>query len=102
MHVRGLVDGQEYLVKHAQGLANGVSEIETRFAAGSNVVGSDALAVIWEEPVAFNAAIAKAVAATEAFVEAAEGGDKAAISAAFRDVGGSCRGCHDKFRTPQD
>jgi cytochrome c556 len=102
MHVRGLVDGQEYLVKHAQGLANGVSEIETLFAAGSNVEGSDALAVIWEEPEAFNAAIAKAVAATEAFVEAAEGGDKAAISAAFRDVGGSCRGCHDKFRTPQD
>ena len=102
MHVRGLVGGQEYLVKHAQGLANGASELETLFAAGSNVDGSDALAVIWEDPEAFEAAIAKSVAATKAFVEAAESGDKARIGAAFRDVGGSCKGCHDTFRAPQD
>lgn len=102
MHVRGLVDGQEYLVEHAQGLANGAAEIETLFAKGSNVEGSDALAVIWEDPEAFADAIAKAVAATKAFVEAAEGGDKARIGAAFREVGGSCKGCHDKFRAPKD
>lgn len=102
MHVRGLVGGQEYLVKHAQGLANGAAELETLFAAGSDVEGSDALAVIWEDPEAFEAAIAKSVAATKAFVEAAESGDKAKIGAAFRDVGGSCKGCHDKFRAPQD
>jgi cytochrome c556 len=102
MHVRGLVSGPEYLVEHAQGLANGVSEIKTLFAEGSNVQGSDALAVIWEDPDAFNAAIEKAEKATAAFVEATEDGDKAAITAAFREVGGSCKGCHDKFRAPQD
>jgi cytochrome c556 len=102
MHVRGLVDGQEFLVKHAAGLANGVSELERLFPAGSNVEGSDALPVIWEKPEEFAAAIEKAVAATQKFVEAAAGGDKAAIEAAFRDVGGSCRGCHDTFRVPQD
>ncbi|MEQ9564186.1 MAG: cytochrome c [Woeseiaceae bacterium] len=102
MHVRGLVSGPEYLVEHAQGLANGVSEIKTLFAEGSNVQGSDALAVIWEDPDAFNAAIEKAEKATAAFVKATEDGDKAAITAAFREVGGSCKGCHDKFRAPQD
>jgi cytochrome c556 len=102
MHARGLVSGSEYLVEHAQGLANGASEIKTLFAEGSNVEGSDALAVIWQEPEAFDAAIAKAVAATNAFVKAAEGGDKATIAAAFREVGGACKGCHDKFRAPQD
>jgi cytochrome c556 len=102
MHVRGLVDGQEFLVKHATGLANGVSELERLFAAGSNVEGSDALPIIWEEPEQFAAAIEKAAAATKKFVEAAESGDKEAIAAAFRDVGGSCRGCHDTFRVPQD
>lgn len=102
MHVRGLVSGPEYLVEHAQGLANGVSEIKTLFAEGSNVQGSDALAVIWEDPDAFNAAIEKAEKATAAFVKATEDGDKAAIAAAFREVGGSCKGCHDKFRAPQD
>jgi cytochrome c556 len=102
MHVRGLVDGQEFLVKHATGLANGVSELERLFPAGSNVEGSDALPIIWEQPEQFAAAIEKAVAATRKFAEAAESGDKEAIAAAFRDVGGSCRGCHDTFRVPQD
>jgi cytochrome c556 len=102
MHVRGLVNGQEYLVKHAQGLANGASELKTLFPAGSNVKDSDALPVIWQDTEEFQAAIDKAVQATEKFAEAAKGGDKDAISAAFRDVGGSCKGCHDKFRKPQD
>jgi cytochrome c556 len=102
MHARGLVDGPEYLVEHAQGLANGVSEIKTLFPEGSDVEGSDALAVIWQEPEAFDAAIAKAVAATNAFVKATESGDKATVAAAFREVGGACKGCHDKFRAPQD
>ena len=102
MHVRGLVDGKEFLVKHAQGLENGASELATLFAAGSNVEDSDALPVIWEEPDEFAAAIDKLIVATQKFTDAAESGDMAAISAAFRDVGGSCRGCHDKFRVPQD
>jgi cytochrome c556 len=102
MHARGLVDGPEYLVEHAQGLANGVSEIKTLFPEGSDVEGSDALPVIWQEPEAFDAAIAKAVAATNAFVKATEDGDKATVAAAFREVGGACKGCHDKFRAPQD
>jgi cytochrome c556 len=102
MHVRGLVDGQEYLVKHAQGLANGASELKTLFPAGSNVDGSDALPVIWTDTADFQAAIDKLVQATDKFVEAAKGGDKATISAAFRDVGGSCKNCHDKFRAADD
>lgn len=102
MHVRGLVDGKEFLVKHAQGLENGASELATLFPAGSNVEGSDALPVIWEKPEEFNAAIEKLIAATQKFTTAAESGDKEAIATAFRDVGGSCRGCHDTFRVPQD
>ncbi len=102
MHVRGLVDGKEFLVKHAQGLENGASELATLFPAGSNVEDSDALPVIWDEPEEFKAAIEKLIAATQKFTTAAESGDKEAIATAFRDVGGSCRGCHDKFRVPQD
>ena len=43
-------------------------------------------------------AIAAMTEATAAFVEAAEGGDGEAIGAAFRNVGMSCRGCHDNYR----
>lgn len=102
MHVRGLVDGQEFLVKHANGLANGVSELQHLFPAGSDVEDSEALPVIWEKPEEFSAAIDKAVAAARKFAAAAESGDSEAISSAFREVGGSCRGCHDTFRVQQD
>lgn len=102
MHVRGLVEGQEFLVKHAQGLANGAAELKRLFPAGSNVKDSDALPVIWEQPEDFAAAIDKAVAATNKLVDAAAGGDKAAIAAAFKEVGGACRGCHDKFRAEHE
>ncbi len=102
MHVRGLVEGPEFLVKHAQGLANGASELDRLFPAGSNVEGSEALPLIWEETEEFSAAIERLVTTTKAFVEAAESGDQELIGQAFRDVGGSCKGCHDKFREEHD
>ena len=98
MHVRGLVEDNGFLARHAQGLANGVAELKHLFPAGSDVDGSEALPVIWEEPEDFQEAIDKANAATAAFSDAVAGGDKAAIGAAFRDVGAACKGCHDRFR----
>ena len=102
MSVRGLVEDRGQLVNHAQGLANGTREFDYLFPAGSNVGDSEALPVIWEEPEDFAAAIEKVQAASAAFVAAAEGGDAERIGAAFRELGGSCRGCHDKFRVAHD
>ncbi len=102
MHVRGLVDDHGFLAKHAEGLANGAAELKHLFAAGSNVGESEALPVIWEEPEEFAKAIGKAEEATQAFSAAVDSGDREAIDAAFRDVGGSCRGCHDRFRADND
>jgi len=102
MHVRGLVDGQEFLLKHAQGIANGASELDRLFPAGSNVEGSDSLPLIWEEPDEFATAIEHLVSATDKLVQAAGGGNPEEIGAAFLDVGGSCKGCHDTFRKPHD
>lgn len=99
---RGLVDNHGQLVGHAEGLAAGVREMKHIFQEGSNVEDSDALPIIWEEPEAFAAAIEKAEAATAAFVEAAKSGDEEAIRGGFRNVGMSCRGCHDRYRVPQD
>ena len=101
--VRGQVeDNNGFLAKHAQGLANGISEMEYIFQEGSNVADSKSLPKIWEDTAAFNAAIEKAKTATQAFVEVAGSGDSRAIGMAFRDVGGSCRGCHDNFRMSDD
>ena len=102
MIARGLVPNDGHLVGHAKGLANGAKELSRVFQEGSNVGESEALPIIWEEPEAFAEAIAKAEEATAAFVAAAESGDEEAIGAAFRNVGMSCRGCHDRYRVAQD
>lgn len=102
MSVRGLVDDRGQLVNHAQGLANGVQEFDHIFPEGSNVGESEALPLIWEEPEEFAAAIEKVQAASAAFVAAAESGDAERIGGAFRELGGSCRGCHDRFRVADD
>ena len=101
MIVRGLVDYGD-IVGHAKGLQSGAEELHNLFAEGSNVGDSEALPAIWENPEDFAAAIAKTREATAAFVAAAEGGDREAIGAAFRNVGMSCRGCHDNFRVDND
>lgn len=102
MTVRGLVDDHGQLAAHADGLANGVAELKHVFQKGSIVDDSEALPVIWEQPEKFAAAIKKSEDATVAFQEAVSTGDSEAIGAAFRNVGMSCRGCHDDFRVAQD
>ena len=98
MIVRGLVENNGQLLGHAEGLANSASELHNIFPEGSAVAESEALPAIWEKPDEFSAAIEKLVDATAAFEEAAAASDQAAIGAAFREVGMSCRGCHDNFR----
>ena len=102
MTVRGLVDDRGQLVNHAQGIANSAMELGNIFPEGSNVGESEALAVIWEEPEEFAAAIMKVQDASLAFVDAAETGDAEAIGFAFRNLGMACRGCHDQFRVAHD
>lgn len=102
MHVRGLINHDGFLAKHAEGLANGAAELKHIFPEGSNVGDSEALPAIWERPDEFAEAISEAEEATAAFQEAVATGDRAAIGAAFRDVGAACRGCHDRFRVDDD
>ena len=100
--LRGKVEDNGYLDKHAQALANSVAELEHVFPEGSNVNDSEALPAIWEQPEKFASALEASRKATAAFAEAAAGGDRQATAAAFREVGGSCRGCHDDFRKQDD
>lgn len=102
MVIRGLVEDRGQLLNHAQAMANNTMEFDHLFPAGSNVGDSEALPVIWEQPGEFAAAIEKIKTATAAFVAAAEGGNSEAIGAAFRDLGGACRNCHDRFRVEHD
>ncbi len=98
MHLRDLVGDHDFLGEHARSLANTAAELDHLFPAGSNVDDSEALPSIWEKPQEFARAVAKAKDATAALAEIASSGDRDAIGAAFREVGASCRGCHDNFR----
>ena len=102
MIVRGLVENRGQLLGHAEGLASTANELTHIFPEGSNVGDSEALPAIWENPGEFAAAVERMRDATAAFEEAAAEGDQEAIGAAFRDVGMSCRGCHDNFRKSDD
>jgi cytochrome c556 len=61
-------------------------------------VKTEALAAIWEQPDLFAEKVANFQAAAGDLALAAEGGDVAAIGAAFGQTGGTCKSCHETFR----
>ena len=57
---------------------------------------------IWNDPQGFAAARQGLVDSSAKLSDAAKSGDAEAIGAAFKGVGKSCGGCHDKFRLKED
>jgi len=81
------------------------TEIDTWFPKGSGPESkfeTDAKAEIWADPAGF-AAAAKAFK-TEApkLQQLANANDIDGLKAQTGKLGGACKGCHDKFRVPQD
>ena len=61
-----------------------------------------ALPEVWSKPDEFTAAQKMFAERAPKLLAAAKTKDVAAISAAFKDVGGACKNCHDTFRAPED
>lgn len=61
-----------------------------------------ALPEIWSKPDEFTAAQKMFADRAPKLLAAAKAKDIAAINAAFKDVGGACKNCHDTFRGPED
>lgn len=61
-----------------------------------------ALPEIWSKPDEFTAAQKMFSDRAPKLLAAAKAKDIAAVTAAFRDVGGACKNCHDTFRAPED
>jgi cytochrome c556 len=74
------------------------------FPEGTDAMAGEtnALMEVWDEPDAFADAVAEFEETSLALVEAAESGDKRQLAAAVKDVGASCKGCHDDFRRDDD
>ena len=94
------VDQAANLKVHADALAATATIAGTLFPAGSE--GGEALPVIWEEPDKFAAAIEELQTSTAALADAAAGDDPAALAAAFKAAGASCKGCHERYKEEED
>ena len=97
--LRGQV-AYKHLQQHADSLAAMLGLAGDIFPAGSREGDTNALSAIWEKPTEFAAALKQAQDAASAYRTAVSGGDPAAIGNAMRNLGGSCKGCHDDFRKP--
>jgi len=61
-----------------------------------------ALPEIWAKPADFTAAQKMFSDRAPKLLAAVQAKDAAGVRAAFKEVGGACKNCHDNFRAPED
>lgn len=66
---------------------------------GPDIGKTGAKPAIWQNEQDFTAKAGDFQKAAQAFAAAAGGNDLAAIKSSFADLKGSCKACHDKYRT---
>lgn len=93
-------------IKESAAAINGdAGQLRTWFPAGSGPqdgVKTEALEAAWKQPDAFAQATTKFAEAAAALNAAAQTGDLAQVRGAVLPLGGTCKGCHDKFREKDD
>lgn len=89
--------------KAASEIATASTQLESWFPKGSSKsdgLRTHALQAVWDKPEEFKQAAVKFTQEASAFNTVAQGGDKPALGLAAKSLGGTCKGCHDKFREP--
>ena len=92
------------LEKAAQAVVDASVDQQQWFAKGTGPEAGKtrALPVIWEKPDDFTAAQKLFSERAPKLLAAVKAKDAAGVQAAFKDVGGACKNCHDTFRAPED
>lgn len=88
----------ENLATHATAMAAMAEIAPVLFPKGSGVAKSEALPAIWEKPAEFKARMDDFVSAARDFEKLAKAGDMSGIVGGVKNLGKSCKGCHDDFR----
>jgi cytochrome c556 len=86
---------------HAATIHQFAPQVQGWFPDGSGAeagVKTEARAEIWSDPEGFRKRTAAFVSAAAAFNRTAQGGDLTAIRAGVKELGGTCKGCHEQFR----
>ncbi len=89
------------LTQHATALHLAATSMAAWFPPGTgpdSKVATDALQKVWTDAAGFEAKRADFEAASATLVEKAKANDVDGFKAAFKDVGGTCKACHDGYR----
>ena len=92
------------LEKAAQTVVDATVDQQKWFAkgTGSEAGKTRALPEIWAKPDDFTAAQKMFADRAPKLLAAVRSKDVASVQAAFKEVGGACKNCHDTFRGPED
>lgn len=91
--------------QHSATIARLAPNVGGWFPAGTGPeagVRTRAKADIWAAPQEFRTLSVNLVVAARRMEQAAAGGDREAIGAAFANLRGTCAACHDRFRAPEN
>ena len=91
---------QAAVEKHADVVQVMSTLVANQFPEGTDALAGEtnALMEVWDEPEAFADAVAEFEETARDLVAAADSGDKGQLAAAVKDVGASCKACHDDFQ----
>ena len=83
---------------HAKGMAEVAKLVPGLFPDGSDDGKTNALPAIWSQPDEFQEYLDDFLVAAEEMGKVADSNDMRAIGGAMKALGGSCKGCHDKYK----
>lgn len=94
----GKVEHKDHLKAHASALADLGSQVKVLFPAGTDAGDTEALPLIWQEQEQFAQLVGKLETSTAQIRDAVAADNKAGAMTAFKSLGESCKGCHDRYR----
>ena len=94
----GKVEHQDHLKAHGNALADLGAQVRVVFPAGTDAGNTDALPLIWQEQEQFMQLATKLEKSSAQLRDAVAANDKAGSMRAFKAMGESCKGCHDRYR----
>ncbi|NVE95007.1 c-type cytochrome [Altererythrobacter lutimaris] len=107
--IRGQLEGDApdfaVIEESAQAIGARITANKDLFPEGTGIdsgAETEALEVIWEKPDDFVASADKLITASEALAAAAASQDLGQVQEAVKNLGGSCKACHDVFRLDTD
>jgi cytochrome c556 len=98
----GKVEHQAHLKAHANAIADLGVQARVLFPPGTDVGDTDALPLIWKEQDRFTKLLTDLEASSAKLRDAVAANDRPGAMAAFKALGESCKGCHDRYREADD